>query len=131
MRSWLIAAAVYNIVWGAAVIVAPATTLRLLGVTPNSTDVWPALWGCIGMMVAVYGVGYAIASRDPFSHWPIVLVGLLGKILGPIGFVIAASRGELPWSMGWTLLSNDVVWWVPFGMMLWRVAKLHGASGRA
>jgi len=134
MRGWLIAAAVYNILWGAAVIIAPVATLRLLGVTPSSADVWPALWGCIGMMVAVYGVGYAIAARDPFTHWPIVLVGLLGKTFGPVGFVMAASRGELPWSMGWTLLSNDLVWWVPFGKMLWsvrrRVAQLNESEHR-
>ena len=41
----------------------------------------------MGMIVGVYGIGYLIAARDPRTHWPIVLVGLLGKVFGPIGFV--------------------------------------------
>jgi peroxiredoxin len=71
------------------------------------------------MIVGVYGVGYLVASRDPWRHWPIVLVGLLGKVFGPMGFVLAASRGELGWSLGWTIITNDLVWWAPFGVILW------------
>lgn len=122
MRGWLIAAAAYNIAWGIATVAAPVWTLRALGVTAAGEEVWPRLWACIGMIVGVYGVGYAIASRAPVRHWPIVLVGLLGKILGPIGFVDAAVRGELPWSMGMVILTNDVVWWAPFAMILWHAA---------
>lgn len=80
---------------------------------------YPSIWQCVGMIVGVYGVGYLIASRDPVRHWPIVLVGTLGKVFGPIGFIWAASRGELPWSLGWTIITNDLVWWAPFGMILW------------
>lgn len=123
MSRWLVAAAVYNIGWGAAMVLAPIQTLGWLGVSPRSAEVWPQLWACIGMIVGVYGVGYAIAAFDPLRHWPIVLVGLLGKILGPIGFVDAAWRGHLPWQMGATILTNDLLWWIPFGMILWHAAK--------
>jgi hypothetical protein len=75
------------------------------------------------MIVGVYGLGYLIAARDPLRHWPIVLVGLLGKILGPIGFLDAALRGQLPWSMGATILTNDLLWWIPFSMILWHAAR--------
>jgi hypothetical protein len=70
------------------------------------------------MIVGVYGVGYTVAAFAPARHWPIVLVGLLGKIFGPMGFVWAASRGELPWIAGWTILTNDLIWWVPFALIL-------------
>lgn len=123
MRYWLIAAGVYNLLWGAAAVVAPVRFVRGLGVTPASDELWPQFFACIGMIVGVYGLGYLIASRDPARHWPIVLVGLAGKILGPIGFVDAAVRGTLPWSMGWTILTNDLVWWAPFGMILWHAAR--------
>ena len=123
MRRWLMAAAIYNLVWGAAMVLAPAQTLALLGVAPATDELWPQLWACIGMIVGVYGIGYAIASRDPARHWPIVLVGLIGKILGPIGFVDAASRGLLPWSMGVTILTNDLLWWIPFSMILWHAMR--------
>jgi len=75
------------------------------------------------MIVGVYGLGYLIAARDPARHWPIVLVGLLGKIFGPIGFVDAALREQLPWSMSVTILTNDLIWWIPFSMILWHAAR--------
>lgn len=123
IKRWLLAAAVYNILWGGAMILAPISTLKAIGVTPGNTELWPQLWACIGMIVGVYGIGYAIAAFNPVRHWPIVLVGLIGKVLGPIGFVNAASRGELPWSMGVTILTNDILWWIPFALTLWHAAK--------
>ncbi|MFN0132423.1 MAG: SelL-related redox protein [Phycisphaerales bacterium] len=123
MRRWLVAAGIYNIAWGGAAAVAPVWTLRLLGVRPASTELWPQFWACIGMIVGVYGVGYLIASRDPVRHWPIVLVGLLGKVLGPIGFVQGAIAGSLPWSLGLSIVTNDLLWWVPFAMILWHAVR--------
>jgi small multidrug resistance pump len=113
----LVAAGVYNLAWGAAVILFPGAIFRITGAeAPN----YPSIWQCVGMMVGVFGIGYLIAARDPLRHWPIVLVGLLGKVCGPIGFVFTASRGELPWLWGLTILSNDLIWWAPFAAILWR-----------
>lgn len=113
-RPVLLAAAAYNVLWGAAVILFPDATLRLLGL-PDATDF---LWQCIGMIVGVYGIGYGIAAFDPRRHWPIVLVGLLGKLFGPVGFLDGALRGDVPWSLGWTILTNDLIWWGPFALIL-------------
>ena len=81
------------------------------------------------MIVGVYGVGYAIAAFAPLVHWPIVLVGLLGKVLGPIGFVDAALRGDVPWRAGWLIVTNDLVWWIPFAALL-VVARRHARARR-
>ncbi len=115
MRAVLWVAAVYNLVWGAAVVLFPNAPFRLAGMTPTT---YPQIWQCVGMIVGVYGVAYALAARDPLRHWQIVLVGLLGKVLGPIGFVYYAARGELPWISGLTCVFNDLIWWVPFGLIL-------------
>jgi len=115
-------AAVYNVVWGASVVLMPGLAFDLFDMEPPA---YPAIWQCVGMIVGVYGVGYWVAARDPLRHWPIVLVGLLGKVFGPIGFVYAASKGELPWAMGWTIVTNDLIWWVPFGAILYQA---HRAS---
>jgi hypothetical protein len=72
------------------------------------------------MIVGVYGVGYAIAALDPSRHWPVVLVGLLGKIFGPIGFLSAVVGGTLPLSFGLTILTDDLIWWLPFALILLR-----------
>jgi hypothetical protein len=123
MKHTLRAAAAYNILWGAAVITAPHAAFRWMQIPlPN----YPSLWQCIGMIVGVYGIGYAIAAENPVRHWPIVLVGLLGKILGPIGFIHTASNGNLPWRFGIINLTNDILWWIPFTLILrfaWKTEK--------
>ena len=115
MKPVLLAAGVYNIVWGALVVLFPLALFRWLGMAePN----YPQIWQCVGMVVGVYGVGYMIAASDPVRHWPVVLVGYLGKLLGPVGFIRAAWNGELPWVFGLVNITNDLVWLVPFTLIL-------------
>lgn len=118
MKAWLLAAATYNLLWGAAIVVAPHALFRW---TAMEVPRYPEIWQCVGMIVGVYGVGYAIAAFDPLRHWPIVLVGLLGKILGPIGFGMAFAEGVFPARFGWTIVTNDLIWWIPFAGILWAV----------
>jgi hypothetical protein len=120
----LVLAGVYNLAWGAFVVLFPLVPFRWAGMPPPN---YPAIWQCLGMVVGVYGVGYLIAAADPLRHWPIVLVGLLGKLLGPAGFLHAALTGALPWTAGLMLLTNDLIWWVPFGLILSRAAKARGS----
>jgi len=118
---WLLwAAAIYNLAWGSFAIFLPTKAFEWARMPlPN----YPSLWQCIGMIVGVYGIGYAIAAYDPVRHWPIVLVGLLGKVFGPIGFVWAACQGELPWIAGLVNVTNDLIWWIPFALVLWHAGK--------
>ncbi len=124
MRLTLGLAAAYNVAWGLFVGVAPLAPFRWAGMElPN----YPEIWQCVGMIVGVYGIGYGIAATAPLRHWPIVLVGLLGKIFGPIGFLQAALAGRFPWRFGLNILTNDLIWWVPFaGILLaaWRRAQV-------
>lgn len=123
MRPLLIFAGLYNLVWGTLVILFPALMFEKMGLQPPRYN---AIWQCVGMIVGVYGIGYLIASSNPFRHWPIVLVGFLGKIFGPIGYVYAALiTKELPVSFGWVLIPNDLIWWIPFGIILYRAAKYN------
>jgi small multidrug resistance pump len=113
-------AGVYNILWGAIVILFPHLFFDLAGM-PRSN--YPEIWQCVGMIVGVYGVGYWIAASDPIRHYPIVLVGFLGKILGPIGFVEALWSGRFSLGFGVNIIFNDLIWWIPFFFILqekWR-----------
>ena len=65
----------------------------------------------------------SLPRGDPLRHWPIVLVGLLGKVLGPIGFLHAAVTGTLPWRFGVVNIFNDLIWWVPFSLLLLAAGK--------
>jgi hypothetical protein len=116
------AAAAYNLTWGASAVLFPQWWFRFLGL---DTPTYPELWQCLGMVVGVYGLLYAVAARDPHTHWAIVAVGLLGKLCGPLGFLSAVSSGRLPWSFGRLLLLNDLPWWIPFGLILLHVARTY------
>lgn len=122
VKKVLYAAAIYNLLWGAAVIAFPMALFRWAGM---KEPLYPQIWQCVGMIVGVYGVGYWLAARDPFRHWPIILVGLLGKVLGPIGFLHAAWNGDLPWKWGATIITNDLLWWIPFGLILYLAFRHH------
>ena len=130
MKTTLVAAGVYNLAWGAVAVLFPTAMFQGLGLEPPLNT---ELWQCIGMMVGVFGFGYWIAARDPRRHWPIVLVGLLGKVLGPIGFLRGALAGTIPWAFGWINLTNDLIWWIPFALILFDALKYHSdpAPGRA
>ena len=118
----------YNIVFGLWAALFPDAFFRLLDLGEPSH---PAIWACLGMVVGLYGLVYLqVAFTDParrrtaltfggrrveydFTRWLIAL-GLLGKILGPIGFVIAVSSRELPLRMLSLVVFNDLIWWAPF-----------------
>jgi small multidrug resistance pump len=116
----LTAAALYNVAWGSLVVLSPQALFLWAGMAPPN---YPEIWQCLGMVVGVYGIGYAIAATDPLRHWPIVFVGLLGKVLGPIGFLLAALDGRLPWVVGLMNLTNDLIWLIPFALILVRAGR--------
>lgn len=126
IRTTLKLAGIYNLAWGAWIVLFPLQPFQLLRIAePN----YPALVQCLGMVIGVYGIGYWIAASDSVTHWPIVFVGLLGKLFGPIGFAWAASCGELPWKMGLGILANDLVWWVPFIAILIHAVRTDHSIG--
>ncbi len=115
METVLKVAAVYNIIWGAWVVLFPSHFFTLTGM---EQPVHLTIWQGMGMVIGVYGLGYWWASYAPVRHWPIVAVGFLGKIFGPIGFVMNYFQGILPAAFGYTLITNDLIWWIPFFLIL-------------
>jgi hypothetical protein len=81
------------------------------------------------MLVLVWSPAYWWASLDPLRHAHVVLVATIGKILGPLGFVVCALTGALPLAFGVVVLANDVVWWPAFGRFLRAAAQAAGGWG--
>lgn len=115
LRQILVLAAIYNLVWGAWQVLAPLSFFSLLGMEPINH---PMIWQGMGMVIGVYGLAYYWASFDYIRHWPIVAVGLLGKVFGPAGFVFQYLQGAAPVEFAYTLFTNDLIWWLPFTLML-------------
>ncbi len=49
-------------------------------------------------------------------------------MLGPLGFLILVGAGKWPLSTTWLVATNDLVWWLPFGLYLYDVQALHRAD---
>lgn len=127
MRSVVAAAAIYNVCWGVWVGLFPNHLFDLTGAErPN----YPEIWQCVGMFVGVWGLGYLAAATNPLRHWPVIMVGFLGKILGPMGFLWAVWRDRFPAEFGWVIVFNDLVWLAPFGMILYSAYERWVAQKR-
>lgn len=124
MSMTLKVAAIYNLLWGAWVILLPNHFFELVGMEPPRHTM---IWQGMGMVIGVYGLGYWWAAQDPLTHWPIVMVGFLGKLFGPIGFFMNYAQGTVPFAFFYTLITNDFLWWIPFFIILkkaWQAKKI-------
>ncbi len=122
------AAAAYNLVWGALVILFPVAPFGWAGMArPN----YPQVWQCVGMFVIVFALGYWYVARDPVRYAPFALIGLLGKTFGPVGWVWGYLGGQHPAVSGVVIVFNDLLWWplfIPFVWRAWRRGLVRPAS---
>lgn len=125
LRGALAAAGVQGIGWGVVAIAAPTFFFSRLALAhPN----YPQLVQAIGIFVALLGATTIVASLDPERHWPVVLMGLTAKILVPAGALREWMHGVIPGRIVVAVWSNDVIWWIPFAMVLWKAARTYAAG---
>lgn len=123
-----VAAGAYNLAWGAYSALDPQWLFRYAGMPLSNT---PEIFACLAMVVGIYGFLYWQVARDPERGAPIAAVGLLGKVLGPIGLA------QLIWTGAWPLksivlcITNDFIWWIPFTLYLMDVRAAASASARS
>lgn len=121
------AAAIYNIVWGVVVIIFPNLFFDLAEIPRIN---YPFLMSGIGMFVGVYGYGYWVVANDLARYPQLVVIGFLGKTLGPIGWVYTVMQGLVPARTLMVNLFNDLIW-LPFfiAYFIWyRRNVLEGAK---
>lgn len=109
-------AGTYNLAFGVWAGFWPSAFFDLFDIEPPR---YPGIWACLGMVVGVYGLLYWHAAWKLDTARPIIAVGLLGKVLGPIGMVMSFSD-DWPRRLGMLCLYNDLIWWLPFGLFLLR-----------
>jgi hypothetical protein len=108
-------AGLYNIAWGLFTVIEPQWLFRYAHMPPAN---YPQIFACLGMVVGLYGIIYWEVARVPEGGWLLAAVGLVGKVLGPIGLA------QLIWSSQWPAatvllsLTNDLIWWIPFTIYL-------------
>lgn len=121
-RVVFVAAGLYNGLWGLWSIADPQWFFRFTGMPLTNQ---PAVFACLGMVVGLYGILYFEVARAPERGWLIAAVGLAGKVLGPIGMAWLIASGAWPPSAIVLCLTNDVIWWIPFGLFLRDSASLR------
>ena len=109
------AAGAYNILFGLWASLFPRAFFDLFHL---GAPQYPAIWACLGMVVGLYGVGYAYAAWRLDRAFPFIAIGLAGKILGPIGWLMSTSSGELPVRTFPLIVFDDLLWWTPFALFL-------------
>jgi hypothetical protein len=115
-RAVFITAGIYNLAWGAYAIADPQWLFRFAEMPPLNH---PQIFACLGMVVGLYGIVYFEVARVPERGWLLAGVGLLGKILGPIGLAQLILNGAWPWKTIVLCATNDLIWWIPFGIYLY------------
>jgi hypothetical protein len=122
-RPWLYAAAAYNFAWGTTTILFPEAWFEVLGVAISESLVF---WQLVGMFVLVFAPAYWWAARAPERHAHLVAVGLLGKTLGVVGFVIAVAAGRLHPALAPVIVLNDLIWMPAFAAFVRQAASQRG-----
>jgi len=114
-RAVFACAGVYNIIWGLWSSLDPQWLFRWSGMPLQNH---PEIFACLAMVIGLYGIIYLDIARVPERGFVPALVGLAGKLLGPLGLLVLIARGQWPLSSVVLCLTNDLVWWAPFALYL-------------
>ena len=115
-RAVFVIAGVYNLMWGVLSSIFPQWLFHFSSM-PELNH--PAIFAAMAMIVGVYGFLYLEVARAPEHGFAIAAVGLLGKVLGPMGLIVLIASGEWPARTVVMCLTNDFIWWIPFGLYLY------------
>ena len=108
-------AAAYNVGLGLWAVLAPNSFFDLFQMARPR---YPSIWSTLGLVLGLYGLLYLYAAIHLDRARPIIAVGLAGKILGPIGWILTVHGGGLPIRTFPLIAFDDIVWWLPFGLFL-------------
>jgi small multidrug resistance pump len=119
-------AAVYNVAWGATVAVFPNLFFQLFQIEPIN---YPFIMSGLGMCIGLYGYGYWVVARDLRKYPQLVMIGFLGKTIGPVGWLWTVINTSLPLRTMWTNVFNDLIW-LPFfiAYFVWYRRHAHDLS---
>ncbi len=115
-KTTFILAGIYNISWGLYSSLDPQWLFRYAKMPLLN---YPQIFSCLAMVVGLYGLVYFQIARKLEDGWLLAFVGLVGKILGPIGLATLIYTGQWPMATIVLCLTNDFIWWLPFGIYLY------------
>jgi hypothetical protein len=122
LRTWMTRvlwlAAGYNLLAGAGMLCFVHEGYKLLGMHKPELNLPVQL---VGMLVAIFGLGYALVAVDPVTNRNVLLLGFLTKLLGPLLALFYVAIGKLPPVFVAVLLVSDLVYLPPFAAILFHI----------
>jgi hypothetical protein len=123
MRVVLRIAAGYNLLAGACMVVFVHEGYKLLGLEKPALVMPVQL---VGVLVAIFGLGYWLVACDPLTNRNVLLLGLLSKTLGPALAIYYVVVGKLTPAFILVLLVADLIYVPPFAIILRRLYRVAG-----
>jgi hypothetical protein len=126
MRFVLRLAGTFNLAAGVAMIVLYREGFRIAGV-PEPELALPVQ--IMGILVALFGLGYYCVAARPVQNRDLLLLGLLSKALCAAAALTYVAVGALPWHSAVVVLLTDVIYVPPFWIIWRRLVRLAASDG--
>lgn len=120
MRNLLRFAGCYNLLVGLNLVVFYHEMFKFFGLPKPSLIMYVQL---VGVLVALFGVGYLMAAKNPLLNRNLLVLGFLSKLFGSLlgtGYVVL---GKMPLMFMGVLIWSDIVYLPFFWMIIQRVFK--------
>jgi len=75
----------------------------------------------MGILVALFGVGYLMVAASPVENRNILLLGMLSKAVASALALYYVAVAVLPWWFSIVVFFADVIYVPPFCVILWRI----------
>ena len=109
-------AATFNLIAGLGMILFYHEGYKILSM-PKPAIVLPVQ--TMGMLVALFGIGYWMVAASPIENRNLLLLGLLSKALGTILVIYNCVDGKLPYAFLPIVFFADLIYVGPF----WKIWK--------
>jgi hypothetical protein len=113
---WLLRfAGTYNVLAGLTMLIFYHECYHVIGV-PKPVLVLPVQ--LVGMLVALFGVGYHLVANNPLQNRSLLLLGFWSKFLGSVLAVFTVMRGQLGFGFLVIVFFADMIYLPPFWVIL-------------
>ncbi|OHB68473.1 MAG: hypothetical protein A2V70_03105 [Planctomycetes bacterium RBG_13_63_9] len=115
MRPVLRFAGCFNLLAGTAMVCLYHEGYGLLGI-PKPELILPVQ--VMGILVALFGVGYHLVARHPIENRNILVLGFWSKALSSAAAIWYVADGTLPWWFAVVVFFADVIYLPPFYLII-------------
>jgi hypothetical protein len=113
-------AGTFNVLAGLCMIVFYHEGYKMLGVS-KPTLILPVQ--VMGILVALFGVGYHLVASSPIENRNILMLGFWSKALSSVAAMWYVVSGKLPWGFAVIVFFSDVIYLPPFFVILRRLRR--------